>query len=256
MYEKDTQVNSWVWRERNGNKYLESELLKDAGIQHAFFTKACYSNEPKDLKQTFKSSCSYHRTNQIHSSLIIEASEAKKDPWPEADGLISNKKNQSLWIYTSDCIPVLMGDNKGVNVAACHAGWKGICKNIIQKTVAKLTSKGVDRDSIVIALGPSIGKDNYQVREDVLDAINTSLLGKGIDWLIERNIAFRAQDSNRFFLDLKKVAKYQIISNGINRKRISSCKLCTYEEKGLFNSWRRQSIKRWQWSGILSSEKD
>ena len=41
-----------------------------------------------------------------------------------ADSLITKEQYQSLWIYTADCIPILIADIKTRNIEAFHAGLK------------------------------------------------------------------------------------------------------------------------------------
>ena len=44
----------------------------------------------------------------------------------DADGLVSNKCNQNLWVYTADCMPIFFADKRKRNVAALHCGRKGL----------------------------------------------------------------------------------------------------------------------------------
>ena len=46
----------------------------------------------------------------------------------DADGLVSNKCNQNLWVYTADCMPIFFADKITRNVATLHCGRKGLEK--------------------------------------------------------------------------------------------------------------------------------
>ena len=46
----------------------------------------------------------------------------------DADGLVSDKCNQNLWVYTADCMPIFFADIVTRNVAALHCGRKGLEK--------------------------------------------------------------------------------------------------------------------------------
>tara|TARA_Y100001968_G_C18864794_1_gene484334 strand:+ start:348 stop:539 length:192 start_codon:yes stop_codon:yes gene_type:complete len=61
-----------------------------------------------------------------------------------------------LWIYTADCLPILFLDLKTKNIAACHAGLKGLQNQIIFNTISELEEMGSKKDDLIIAIGPSI----------------------------------------------------------------------------------------------------
>ncbi|MEZ4820015.1 MAG: laccase domain-containing protein [Bdellovibrionota bacterium] len=56
-------------------------------------------------------------------------------------------------IGTADCLPILITDHKPPFVAAIHAGWRGLAKKIISKTLNHIT---YDND-ILALIGPCIG---------------------------------------------------------------------------------------------------
>ena len=81
----------------------------------------------------------------------------------DADGLIGNKCNQHLWIYTADCMPIFFADKRTRNVAALHCGRKGLEKKIIKKLVKIFDIFGTSRDDLLVAIGPAISKEHYLV---------------------------------------------------------------------------------------------
>tara|TARA_Y100001970_G_C14249487_1_gene870742 strand:- start:2587 stop:3132 length:546 start_codon:yes stop_codon:yes gene_type:complete len=171
------------------------------------------------------------------------------------DGLINDKKDQSLWIYTSDCMPILIADKKQRIISAIHCGWRGIENMIISNTIIELLNRNSILEDIIVAIGPSISQRNYKVREDVYKKISTKLSysenSNNIKYhkLISENI-FERINSQEYLFSLQKAAVFQFISFGIKREAISIAKKCTFKLSSEFNSWRRDKKKVFQWSYI------
>ena len=60
--------------------------------------------------------------------MIVFGSRSQEGCKTDADGLIGNKCNQNLWIYTADCMPIFFADKRTRKVAALHCGRKGLEK--------------------------------------------------------------------------------------------------------------------------------
>jgi len=198
-------------------------------------------------------------SNQIHSNLIVLGSLSQEGSKTDADGLIGNKYNQNLWIYTADCMPIFFADKKTRNVAALHCGRKGLEKKIIKNLVKIFDNFGTSKDDLLVAIGPAISKENYLVDKLTLIEFYRKAENKNITVKLtkaKKDLCFR--DSNHFKeqnlnqLDLKRSAYRQLLSENIPSLNIDISNLCTYKLKNEFNSWRRsKSISR-QWSFICS----
>ena len=178
-----------------------------------------------------------------------------------ADSLITKEKNQSLWIYTADCIPILIADIKTRNIAACHSGLEGLKKKIISKTLKNLEAMGSKKDNLIIAIGPSISGENYQVKiEDVDDLIirlsGVSYIEKSpsIKVMEDEVIPLFKKDSrnDRLLFDIKTAAILELYQEDIKRHQIDLDRNCTYSDPKLFNSFRRDKTNLRQWSCIYS----
>ena len=73
--------------------------------------------------------------NQIHSNVIVFGSDSEEANKTDADGLVGNKCNQKLWVYTADCMPIFFADKSTRNVASLHCGRKGLEKKIIKNLI-------------------------------------------------------------------------------------------------------------------------
>ena len=199
------------WLFSQCGKFLQSKILLEQGFKHCFFTKKLSNQSPKRLIKSFPENVHYsiHRINQIHSNFVCEASKARRSPWPSADAIIStHSQNQSLWVYSADCIPTLFADLKTGGIAICHAGWRGLSKNIFKETIIKLEHKGSKREDLLVILGPSISKKNYEVESDILmkvfsslknlEALNNKEIETKLDSLYKDNIIIKSKNQNKF----------------------------------------------------------
>ena len=188
---------------------------------------------------------------------MLEASEASSAPWPEGDGLVSDRGGQSLWVCGADCTPVLIADPTTGHAAACHAGWRGVAARILPKAIQKLEARGASRDNLLAALGPAVSGRNYQVGQEVVAAVSDSLPDRSHDAGISTNrlTTCRAllpdSEPGKHLLDIRTAAVEQLLGEGLERERIAHCPLCTVDEEPLFHSWRRDQVKAVQWSGIV-----
>tara|TARA_Y100001968_G_C19253315_1_gene665547 strand:- start:91 stop:858 length:768 start_codon:yes stop_codon:yes gene_type:complete len=246
-------------------KYFQSDLLRDNNFKHAFFTKRSNKKEPIELQNQLNLTSNIHYLKQIHSDKVIQVNKTLNLKPKIADSLITREKNQSLWIYTADCLPILIADIKRRNIAACHSGLNGLKKQIISKTLKKLEGIGSKKNNLIIAVGPCIKADKYQVkRKDVEDLI-FQISGKNY---IEKSfciieskrdkgdelIPLFKKDSNpdRLLLNIQAAAILQLFKEGIKRNQINLNRLCTYSNPTLFNSYRRDKTNLRQWSCIYS----
>jgi polyphenol oxidase len=104
---------------------------------------------------------------QVHSNKVVTVNQPwTRDKSPQADALITDKKGIGLGILTADCAPILFASKKGKVVAAAHAGWKGAISGIAEETVRSFSHFGVAPGDIVAAIGPCIGPQSYEVKDE------------------------------------------------------------------------------------------
>ena len=243
-------LDGWTWIGCYGGYYLQSNQLNDAGFEHGFFTRRWQGRGPDELAGYISAGISVHRPQQIHSGVVLEASQARSAPWPEADGLVSDRGGQSLWVCGADCTPVLIADPGTGHAAACHAGWRGVAAGILITALDRLVERGARREDLVIALGPAVSGACYQVGEEVVQSVSTAIPGKAS--LSKTGALLADEQPGRHRLDIRTAARLQLQGAGIAAERIAHCPLCTVSEPELFHSWRRDQIKAVQWSGIVA----
>ena len=243
----DAQFNllpGWTWVGCYGGYYLQADLL--AEFEHGFFTRQWQGRGPDVLAAYLSAGVSVHRPQQVHCAVVLSASTARSDPWPEADGLVSDAGAQSLWVCGADCTPVLIADPRTGQVAACHAGWRGVAGQILKGAVERLEQQGCERSELLVALGPAISGVRYQVDATVAQAIAASL-PEGAQGVLQPD-----PEPDHWRLDIRNAASLQLQQLGLNQRQLALCPLCTASEPLLFHSWRRDQRKAVQWSGIVS----
>jgi len=191
--------------------------------------------------------------------VIVFGSHSQEGCKTDADGLIGDKCNQNLWVYTADCMPIFFADKRTRNVATLHCGRKGLEKKIIKNLVKIFDTFGTSRDDLLVAIGPAISKEHYLVDRMILKEFYRKAENKKIKFNLpktEKNFSFidsnHCKKKNLNQLDLKRSAYRQLLNEDIPNTNIDISNLCTYKLKNEFNSWRRSKTFSRQWNFICS----
>ncbi len=187
--------------------------------------------------------------HQRHSARVLLDSEALPVKSQHADGLIAGG-TRPVAVYTADCLPVLIADTRTQQVAAVHAGLNGALGGVLINAIHRLYSRGATPDSLLIAIGPSIGCCCYELGEDRLAEIRqqnpanvTPLLACSTQQSVNPQ-AVRPQavaTTQGIWFDLPLLAKRMAIREGVPEAQIELSGICTYcmaEEQA---SYRRNS---------------
>lgn len=79
---------------------------------------------------------------QTHSTRVLQLPYSEQNL--EADAVYTNVPNQVCVVMTADCLPVLFTTTSGNEVAAAHAGWRGLCDGVLEETVKYFQAKPED----------------------------------------------------------------------------------------------------------------
>lgn len=101
--------------------------------------------------------------NQIHSTRVVTLSD-ELPKVPDADASISRNSQFICAILTADCLPILLCNKAGDEIAAIHCGWRGLLGGIIDNTVAAMQS---DPKSLLAWLGPAIGPTVFELGNEI-----------------------------------------------------------------------------------------
>lgn len=175
---------------------------------------------------------------QIHGNNVIWV-ENCNEIYPKADASYSLQPKNVCVIMTADCLPILICDKAGTKVAAIHAGWRGLAAGVIENTLKQLK---INPQETLAALGPAIGANVYEVGEEVRQQFvqKNSVAGA----------AFIATDKKEKWLaNLYLLATQILQSHNVNN--ISGGNFCTYTQKELFFSHRRDQGKTGRMAALI-----
>ena len=164
--------------------------------------------------------------NQTHSACVLDIPfEYRTDI--AADASFTSVPKTVCAVLTADCLPLLVVDKDASEVAAIHAGWRGLASGIVENTLTRLRSSV---EHLHVYLGPAIGPGAFEVGEDVRQAFVS--LNRGFD------ACFRPTPvAGKYLADLYQLARLKLKALGVGY--ISGGEYCTYDQANMFYSYRR-----------------
>lgn len=149
---------------------------------------------------------------------------------PEADAAATSTPGIVLAILTADCLPVVFAARDGGEIAAAHAGWRGLAAGVLENTVAAMrTPPG----GLQAWLGPAAGPQAYEVGEEVHEAfVGRDPVAAG---------AFVATRPGHWRVDLYALARRRLADAGIAAVHVHGGGLCTISDPRRFYSHRRDA---------------
>ena len=157
------------------------------------------------------------------------------------DALITDEKGIILSCFSADCVPILFYDPIHKAVGACHSGWRGTKGKILQNVVEEMRKHFSSNPAeILIAIGPSICKEQYVVSEDLA----LSFLEDYPDLGEDTASPIQRISKDKFQLDLWDLNRRIALDCGIKEEHISISGYCTMENPELFFSHRYSQGKR------------
>lgn len=159
--------------------------------------------------------------NKVH---IAKASDLRpaygKGEMNECDGYITNLKNVPLAIFTADCVPLLLEDDKAHVIGAIHCGWRSTVSDIEKNAIDAFVSLGSTPSDIHAAIGPAIDKCCFEVGGEVVDAVR-GLINDATNEYVT------AKSDGKYMLDLRGVVRHRLITLGLNGENIELVGGCT-----------------------------
>ncbi|MBK4773064.1 MAG: peptidoglycan editing factor PgeF, partial [Pantoea sp. Morm] len=164
--------------------------------------------------------------NQVHGQDVVRL--PVDNVIPNADAAITRESGVVCAVMTADCLPVLFCSDDGLEVAAAHAGWRGLCNGVLEQTLRQFRSPASE---IHVWLGPAIGPDAFEVGAEVREAFMAHDA--------QADAAFRPA-GDKYFANIWQLARQRLQAAGVHS--ISGSQRCTFTEADDFFSYRRDGI--------------
>lgn len=169
-----------------------------------------------------------HWLKQVHGVDVVRCETGSNGDEATADASVTSTPGVVLTILTADCLPVVIAAEDGCEVAAAHAGWRGLAAGVLEATVAAMRTPP---DRVLAWLGPAAGPHAYEVGEEVFRAF----VGHDPASIA----AFVATRPGHWRVDLYALARMRLAQAGVTR--VHGGDRCTMSEPQHFFSHRRDA---------------
>lgn len=165
---------------------------------------------------------------QVHGNRVVAAESVTGVL--EADGITSTTAGIICRVRTADCLPVLLCNTAGTEIAAVHAGWRGLAAGILENALAALSSQPAQ---LLAWVGPAISQAHYEVGGELREVFLDSA-GPG---QTEAVMACFQARGDKYLADLVALARLRLAACGV--VAVFGGNFCTYADSRRFHSFRR-----------------
>ena len=164
---------------------------------------------------------------QTHSSTCYTVNEQIPFNALEGDALVTQRKGHALMMMTADCLPVVLGNADGTEVANLHAGWRGLANGIVENTV-----NGMQSPPTWAWLGAAISQPCFEVGAEVKAAFCQK-------YPALESAFFAGKTEDKFQADLYAIARFILQRLGV--KTVLGGDQCSYSQDQDYFSYRRNA---------------
>ena len=259
-------------KERFGVPYLSYPMLENTGIvNHGFSTKlggvskghcatmnisTTRGDDPEAIAENKRRIAAAigvevedmtftHQTHTTNVAVVREENRGTR--FMETDGMVTNVPGICLVTFYADCVPLYFVDPVKKAIGMSHSGWRGTVGKIGKVTIEKMTEVyGSNPEDLVVAIGPSICQDCYEVSEDVIEQFKANF-AEGI-W----PELFYQKDNGKYQLNLWKANEHVFLETGVKKENIAVTNVCTHCNPDILFSHRTTGNMRGNLSAFLA----
>ena len=146
-----------------------------------------------------------------------------------ADAAIAREPGTVAVVMTADCLPILLCNRSGTEVATIHAGWRGMVDGVIEATVNEMNSPP---DQLLAWIGPGISQQCFEVGNEVRELFVARNTGDESHFVASR--------SEHWLCDL-----YGLATDTMSRlevAEINRSEYCSFSDDSDYFSYRRNAV--------------
>lgn len=176
------------------------------------------------IQRTLKDEPKLVFANQIHSDVVALITKENANKHFDCDALVTKEKNIALVITHADCQAALIFDPENEVIAAVHAGWRGLAKNIYQKTISFMNANFHSRpENLIVCMAPSLCLKHSEFK----------------NYKKEFPKELWAYQKEHLHFDLCQIGLDQLKNAGVHDKNIEVADDCSYCNEKDYFSFRR-----------------
>ena len=254
MTQRPVPAGPFYWSHESWGQGLRCSVM-DPLASHLFTARPLDMTEPGSWADVVASLGGVPgrlmRVKQVHGNAVrvvsaADPASALPEDRPDGDAIVSNVPGLALAVMVADCVPILLVDRRGGAAAAVHAGWRGTCARVAPAAIAAMQREfGSRPEDLVAAIGPSIGPDEYEVGDSLVDAF--------------RDAGHPASSIDRWFrgdrpkphLDLWAANSDQLLESGLPPTQVHLCGLSTARYPQVFDSYRVDAERAGRMTAII-----
>jgi YfiH family protein len=174
------------------------------------------------------------RMGQRHTANVAVVEGGGTAP-ENTDALITREPGVPLLALSADCALTVFYDARHGVIAAAHSGWRGALLGVYSAVLNTMRLRyGTEPAGVTAGVSPMISAAQYPVRGDFLEKLK-DFYPAGADR------KFLTVKEGLHFFSLRELLRFQLETLGETDHEYMH--LCTYSEKELFYSWRRDGEK-------------
>ncbi|MDZ7611311.1 MAG: peptidoglycan editing factor PgeF [Candidatus Moranbacteria bacterium] len=198
------------------------------------------ANRDNFLQKNNLGGCKLVSARLVHDSRVEVVGKDSQIIIEKADGLVARQKEIVLAVTVADCLPIYLFDPKTKVCGVLHAGWRSLKKGVIREAMSQMKKAfGAEADDFLAGVGVGIGACHFEVKED-----------------FQQKFAefpqFFVRKEDKVFFDLKALARFLLIKQGVLEENIAIKPECTYCLEDNYFSFRRDGEKEGEIQAMMA----
>lgn len=117
----------------------------------------------------------------------------------------------SASVTAADCAPIMITHQNPDVYALIHAGWFGVTRRIVERTVQEMIDRyQVEPGACFAVIGPTIGPESYEIKGDTANEVKIHLP----EYV---NEILNYSDENKIYLDIPNAVELQLRRMGVEQ---------------------------------------